>query len=217
MIKVNEQLIQVIVERIKDQLQDSKIVELEASGRHVHLSRVDIDRLFGEHYQLTKMRELSQPGQYVCRERVTLIGSKGIISNVVILGPERNDSQVEVSQTDARILGDTIPIRASGDIEGTPGITIVGNNQSVSLSRGLIIAQRHIHMTPNDATNWQLKHNELVSVSIAGLRPITFHNVVVRVSHKFATFMHIDFDEANSCGYTKGMKGHIIKSGEANE
>lgn len=144
-----ENLIDKVIDRIQNELDGS--FEVEASGRHVHLSRKELDALFGTGYELTKAKDLSQPGQYASKERLTVVGPKGAFHNVVILGPVRKESQVEVSLTDCLQLGVKAPIRESGDIEGTPGIVLVNGDKSVSLDKGLIVAKRHVHMTPEDA------------------------------------------------------------------
>ncbi|WP_066025469.1 ethanolamine utilization phosphate acetyltransferase EutD [Enterococcus mundtii] len=202
------EIINEVVQRIQSQ-QNS--FEVEASGRHVHLSRKDIDALFGPGYQLTKVKELSQPGQYVCKERITIAGPKGLFQNVVILGPERAESQVEVSMTDTRILGSRVPVRESGKIEGTPGVVLMNGESAVQLDKGLIVAKRHIHMTPEDADKNQVVNGQTVKVRVEASRPLIFDDVVVRVSPDFATYMHIDYDEANACGLNKGDRGYICK------
>lgn len=185
--------------------------EVEASGRHVHLDRPTIDALFGEGYQLTKAKDLSQPGQYACKERISLVGPKGVLRNVIILGPERNAAQVEVSATDAMVLGTKAPVRESGDIAGTPGVLLMNGTKAVQLDKGLIVAKRHVHMTEEDAAANNVVQGEIVQVRVEGQRPLIFDDVVIRVSPKFATFMHIDYDEANACGFVKGTRGTIIK------
>ncbi len=184
---------------------------MEASGRHVHLSRKELDAMFGTGYELTKAKDLSHPGQYASKERLTVVGPKGAFHNVVILGPVRKESQVEVSLTDCLQLGVKAPIRESGDIEGTPGIVLVNGDKSVSLDKGLIVAKRHVHMTPEDAEKMGVKNHDIVKVKVEGARPLIFDDVVIRVSPKFATYMHIDYDEANACGFSKGIRGRIIK------
>ncbi|WEG72775.1 ethanolamine utilization phosphate acetyltransferase EutD [Vagococcus intermedius] len=185
--------------------------EVEASGRHVHLDRPTIDALFGEGYQLTKAKDLSQPGQYACKERISLVGPKGVLRNVIILGPERNAAQVEVSATDAMVLGTKAPVRESGDITGTPGVLLMNGAKAVQLDKGLIVAKRHVHMTEEDAAANNVVQGEIVQVRVEGQRPLIFDDVVIRVNPKFATFMHIDYDEANACGFVKGTRGTIIK------
>ena len=204
-----ENLIDKVIDRIQNELAGS--FEVEASGRHVHLSRKELDALFGTGYELTKAKDLSQPGQYASKERLTVVGPKGAFHNVVILGPVRKESQVEVSLTDCLQLGVKAPIRESGDIEGTPGIVLVNGDKSVSLDKGLIVAKRHVHMTPEDAEKLGVKNHDIVKVKVEGARPLIFDDVVIRVSPKFATYMHIDYDEANACGFSKGIRGRIIK------
>lgn len=204
-----ENLIDKVIDRIQNELDSS--FEVEASGRHVHLSRKELDALFGTGYELTKAKDLSQPGQYASKERLTVVGPKGAFHNVVILGPVRKESQVEVSLTDCLQLGVKAPIRESGDIEGTPGIVLVNGDKSVSLDKGLIVAKRHVHMTPEDAEKIGVKNHDIVKVKVEGERPLIFDDVVIRVSPKFATYMHIDYDEANACGFSKGIRGRIIK------
>lgn len=198
-----------IVEEVVKRLTELTF-EVEASGRHIHLSRHEIDCLFGEGYQLTKVKDLSQPGQFVCKERITIAGSKGMFKNVVILGPERAASQVEVSLTDSRELGINAPIRESGHIDGTPGVVLINGDRSVQLEKGLIVAKRHIHMTPEDAVKNHVENGQIVKVKVDGQRALIFDDVVVRVSPKFATYMHIDYDEANACGLVKGTRGRIL-------
>ena len=167
-------------------------VIIETSARHLHLSRKDVDILFGEGYQLTSKKELSQPGQFACNEKVKVEGPKGAL-NMSILGPERAAAQVEVSFTDARALGLQVPVRESGDIEGSPSV------------------KRHIHMTPADAAELGLKDKDVVSVKTKGERSVVFNETVVRVSEKFQLRMHIDTDEANAAGIAGEVEGEILK------
>lgn len=188
-------------------------VLIEASGRHVHLSRNDAEALFGAGYEFTKVKDLSQPGQFACAERVTIKGPKRSIENVVILGPERKDTQVEVSLTDCSTLGIKAPIRLSGDIEGSPGIEIINpqNGNSVTIDKGLIVAKRHMHITPEDAKKMNVENGEIIKVHVNGERETTFDEVDVRVSKDFATAVHIDYDEANACGLNKDSQAHVVK------
>ena len=202
-----DHIVSAVIKEIKDKL----FIEIEASGRHVHLSQQDLDTLFGAGYQLTPVKDLSQPGQYACKERVTITGPKGSIKNVVILGPVRKASQVEVSLTDALALGIKVPVRMSGDIAGTPGVTITNGDRTVILKEGLIVAQRHLHITPEDAIKFNISDGDSIKVKVFGERPVIFDDLVVRVSKDFHTDVHIDYDEANACGYTKGTMGLIIK------
>lgn len=204
--QLNE-IVDVIVAAIKDRL----MIPVEASGRHVHLSRKDIDLLFGPGYQLTKVKDLSQPGQYACKERVTITGTKGSMKNVVVLGPERKITQIEISATDATALGVKAPVRQSGELEATPGITISTDLAEITTPKGLIVAKRHIHITPKDADKFRVKDGDIVKVKVMGTRPVIFEDVVVRVSKEYATFMHIDYDESNACGFKNGNLGFIIQ------
>ena len=185
-------------------------VEMEASGRHIHLSRAHVDALFGVGYRLTPVKDLSQPGQFACKERVTLVGPKGELNNVVVLGPERGESQVEISLTDAVALGITPPVRQSGDLAGTPGLTVRNGDRMITLDHGLIAAQRHIHMTPEDAGRWGVTDNQTVRLKTFTDRPVVFDAVAVRVSPQFRTAVHLDYDEANACGFKKGDRGMIL-------
>ncbi|MGT2933991.1 ethanolamine utilization phosphate acetyltransferase EutD [Streptococcus catagoni] len=204
-----ENLINKIVVKVEEELAGS--FEVEASGRHIHLSQKDLEALFGPNYQLTKVKDLSQPGQFACQERLTVLGPKGQFHNVIILGPVRKESQVEVSLTDCLQLGVKAPIRESGDIGGTPGIILTNGNRCIALDKGLIVAKRHVHMTPEDAQKANVQNHEIVQVKVDGERPMIFDDVVIRVSPKFATYMHIDYDEANACGFKKGLRGRILK------
>lgn len=197
-----------LVERVTDEVCRRLFLEVEASGRHVHLTEEQAQTLFG--HPLTNVRPLSQPGQYVCAERVTLVGPKGKLERVAVLGPARKEAQVEVSRTDAYTLGIHAPVRLSGHVEGTPGITLVGDRGQVELQQGVMVAQRHIHMTPEDAALHGLKNGDTVSLRCLSDRPVILQGVSVRVSPQFATFAHIDLDEANGCGHKKGDLGMIV-------
>lgn len=183
-------------------------VELEASGRHVHVTKEQAVRLFG--HNLTPKRPLSQPGQYLANERVRLVGPKGEFQNVAVLGPERSAGQVEISLTDARTLGIQVPIRLSGDVKSSPGITLVGEKGRVTLAEGVIAAQRHIHLRPEDAEKFHVKDKQVVSLQTYTARPVVFRDVVVRVSKDFAPYAHLDYDEANACGFQSGDLGRIF-------
>ena len=183
-------------------------VELEASGRHVHVTREQAEVLFG--HPLTPQRPLSQPGQYLANERVTVIGPKGEFQNVAVLGPERNEAQVEISLTDARTLGIDAPVRLSGDVNNTPGAELAGSQGRVVLSQGVIAAQRHIHLTPEAAERFGVRDKQVVRLRTFTDRPVVFGDVVVRVSPDFAPYAHLDYDEANACGFHKGDLGRIL-------
>ena len=185
---------------------------VETSARHVHLSQADIETLFGKGYTLTHKKDLSQPGQYACEERVTLVGPKKPIANVIILGPARPATQVELSFTDARTLGVSAPVRESGDVAGSAGCKLVGPAGEVEIAEGVIAAKRHIHITPADAEEMGVEDKEIVSVKFDGEgRSIVFGDVVVRVSPKFAAAMHIDTDEANAAAAFGTVYGEIVK------
>lgn len=190
-------------------MSERKII-VEMSARHVHVTERDLETLFGKGASLTPKRELSQPGQYLCEERVDLIGPKKTIANVSILGPTRPETQVEVSLTDARTLGVEAPIRMSGDVKGSGAVTIKGPAGEVTLTEGVIAAKRHIHMTPDDAEKMNLKDGQTVSVKIGGERGLVFDETVLRVSKKFATAMHIDTDEANAVALPRDAVGFIL-------
>ena len=183
-------------------------VELEASGRHVHVTKEQAVKLFG--HGLTPKRPLSQPGQYLANERLTVIGPKGEFKNVAVLGPERKEAQVEISLTDGKTLGLTPPVKLSGDVTESPGATLVGPVGQVTLDRGVIAAQRHIHMTPEDAARFHVKDKQVVRLQTYTRRPAVFADTVVRVSPDFATYVHLDYDEANACGFQPGDLGRIL-------
>ena len=187
----------------------SKIL-VETSARHVHLSQDAIDTLFGKGYTLTNKKDLSQPGQFACEEKVEVIGPKGSLK-MSILGPARPASQVEISLSDARTLGVKAPVRESGDIAGTTGCTIKVGDNVVEISEGVIVAKRHIHMTPADAKELGVADKEIVKVKLDTARPLIFDDVVVRVSDKFALAMHIDTDECNAAGAAGEVYGEIVK------
>ena len=196
------------LEKLTEAISDRLFVELEASGRHVHLTRHQAEILFG--HGLTAKRPLSQPGQFLSQERVTLVGPKGSFSDVAVLGPERKEGQAEVSLTDCRHLGIAAPVRLSGEIKGSPGIRIQGPQGTVDLPEGLIVAKRHIHLTPEAAAHFQVRHGQVVRLQTYTERPCIFEDVVIRVSSEFAPYVHLDFDEANACGFHKGDLGRIL-------
>ena len=189
----------------------SNKVLVETSARHVHLTEQDIETLFGKGHALTFKKDLSQPGQFACEERVTVVGPKKEIKNVIILGPARPESQVELSLTDARSIGISAPIRESGDLAGSAGCKLVGPCGEVELEKGVIAAKRHIHMTPEDAKEIGVEDKQIVKVKIDSERSTIFDDVVVRVKSSFKLAMHIDTDESNaSCAFGE-IYGEIIK------
>ncbi|MCI8585746.1 MAG: phosphate propanoyltransferase [Lachnospiraceae bacterium] len=184
---------------------------VETSARHVHVSQEDLETLFGKGYELTKKKDLSQPGQYACNEKVTIVGSKKEMA-ASILGPVRPASQVEISLTDARSIGVDAPVRESGDVAGSGACKLVGPCGEVELKEGVIAAKRHIHATPEDAEKLGVKDKDVVSVKIdTDGRSLVFGDVVVRVSPKFALAMHIDTDESNAAGCGREVHGEIVK------
>ena len=190
---------------------DNKVL-VETSARHVHLSQQDLETLFGEGYQLTNKKDLSQPGQFACTERVDVVGAKKTLAGVTILGPVRGKSQVELSLTDARSIGVDALIRESGDIAGSGACRLVGPKGEVALEEGVIAAKRHIHMTPADAEAFGVKDKDVVSVRVESAgRSLVFGDTVVRVSPKFALALHIDTDESNAGAVAPGTMGEVIK------
>lgn len=188
-----------------------KTVMVETSARHVHVTEETLEILFGKGYQLTKKKDLSQPGQFACEERVQVIGPKNSFPAVSILGPTRPADQVELSASDARSIGVAAPVRESGDISGSGACKLVGPKGEVELKEGVIVAKRHIHMTPEDAENYGVKDKQVVSVKIdSPERSLVFGDVVVRVSPKFKLAMHIDTDESNAVMAGRDATGVIV-------
>lgn len=183
-------------------------IPVELSARHVHLSAADVETLFG--HDLTDLRELSQPGQFLSQERVKLIGPHGELENIAVLGPARGRTQVEISFTDARVLGVQPPVRQSGDVAGSAGIQIATEKAVITLTEGLIVAARHVHMHPDDAQCFGVQDKDLVRVRVGDARKLTFEDVLVRVNPEYRLAMHIDFDEGNACGWTNGMTGELL-------
>lgn len=186
-------------------------VLVETSARHVHLSQADIETLFGAGHTLTVKKMLSQPGQFACEERVDVVGPKNTIKNVSVLGPARKASQVEVSLTDARTLGISVPVRESGDLAGSAPVKLVGPAGEVELKQGAIAAQRHIHLTPETAEKMGLEDKEIVLTKLDTPRALIFDEVVIRVSPTFADAMHIDTDESNAACAFGSFYAEIIK------
>jgi len=204
-----EAITEVVLAQVRAELAAQGRFQVEASGRHVHLSTQDAKELFGDDYALLWKKYLSQPGQFVGKQRVCLVGPKGRLENVVVIGPERAQTQIEVSVTDAKALGVDPPCRDSGNLEETPSITIENGNACVKTRGGLIIAERHIHMKPEAAAALGLRDGDRVGFDLDSSRPLTFKRVRVRVSPDADNFMHIDYDEANAAGFIKGMFGVI--------
>ena len=213
----DEKIVAEIVSRVmaqcsNGQASDNDTVPVGVSNRHIHLSKADSETLFGAGYELTPIKELSQPGQFACKEQLTIIGpSLRPIEGVRVLGPVRKESQVEISRTDSFTLKVKPPVRESGDIKGSAPITIVGPKGIVTLKEGCIIANRHIHMSDEEGKAFGLNDGDYVTVEIDGERRTTFYDVQVRVNKAFRLEMHIDTDDANAAGIGNGFKVKIIK------
>jgi len=200
----------------KDKVNNSRGIPVAVSARHIHLTQEAVEILFGEGHQLTPLKELSQPEQFACEERLTIIGPKRSIPKVRILGPVRGKCQVEISRTDEYTLGIDAPVRASGDVANSPGITLEGPNGKLTLEQGVICAQRHIHMRPEDAEHFGVKHKDIVEITMdTDGRDLIFGDVLVRVSEKYSLEMHIDTDEANAAEISQGdISGMLVRTGK---
>ena len=201
---MTEAEIAALAEAIAGQL----FVQVEASGRHVHVTKAQALALFG--HPLTPKRPLSQPGQYLAQERVTVIGPKGKLEKVAVLGPERSEGQVEISLTDGKVLGIQPPVRQSGDVKDSPGAVVEGPMGQVTMNQGVIAAQRHIHLHPKDAEKFGVRDKQTVKLRVFSDRPLVFEDVTVRVREDFAAAVHLDYDEANACGFKQGDLGRIL-------
>ncbi len=188
-----------------------KQLPIALSNRHIHLSQKDLEILFGEGYELTKKKDLSQPGQYACEEKVDIVGPKNTIKGVRILGPVRSSTQFEISVMDAFTLGVPAIIRNSGDIANTPGAKLIGPNGEVEINEGLIVAARHIHMHTSDAEEFGVVDKQMVSIKVDGPRGLIFDNVLIRVHETYALEMHIDLEEGNASGAKNGDLVELIK------
>ncbi len=197
-----------LLTQLTEELTKRLFVEMEASGRHVHVTSQQAQTLFGT--DLTPKRPLSQPGQFLAEQRVSVVGPKGRMEHVAVLGPTRPEGQVELSLTDGVSLGLRPPVRLSGDVSDTPGVTLEGPCGTVTLPQGVIAAQRHIHMTPEDAKLQNVKDGQIVRLKTLTSRPVVFEDVAIRVSPKFRTFVHLDYDEANACGFRPGDLARIL-------
>lgn len=205
-------LVSKVIESVKDGAQSEGDIPVGISNRHIHLSREHVEILFGKGHQLTKLKDLSQPGQYACKEQLTIIGpSMRAIEGVRVLGPERKASQVEISRTDSYVLKVKPPVRESGDIKGSSPITIIGPCGIVTLSEGCIIANRHIHMSEDEGKAFGVRDGEYVDVELRGERRSLFYDVQIRVHKDFRLEMHIDTDDANAAGVGNGFKAKLIK------
>jgi len=212
-----EAVLKLLLEAVKATQPSTEVKESKneipvgVSNRHVHLSQLDVNRLFGEGYELTKFKDLSQPGQYACKEMVTICGPKGAIEKVRILGPVRSKTQVEVLQGDSFKLGVVSQVRLSGDLYGTPGITLIGPKGSVQTTEGLVVAQRHIHMTPEDAMQLGVHDGQTVSIQVNEARGGIYNNVAIRANDASVLECHIDTDEANAMNVSSISKIIILK------
>lgn len=213
----SEKIAELVKKVLSDMHLDSAVssnndVPVGVSNRHIHLNKADLETLFGAGYELTPFKDLSQPGQYACKELLTLVGpSLRPIENVRVLGPLRSKSQVEISATDSYVLKVKPPVRESGNIAGSAGITIIGPKGVVVLKEGCIVANRHIHMSPSDAAKFGVKDGDTVTVDVNGKRRTRWYDVQVRVSPDFRLEMHIDTDDANAVGIGNGCKVQIVK------
>ena len=207
------ELVSKVVESVSDKTSTAEgDIPVGISNRHIHLSREHVDILFGKGYQLTKLKDLSQPGQYACKEQLTLVGpSMRAIEGVRVLGPERKSSQVEISRTDSFTLKVKPPVRESGDIKGSAPVTVIGPKGIVTLNEGCIIANRHIHMSEDEGKAFGVRDGEYVDVELNGERRSLFYDVQIRVHKDFRLEMHIDTDDANAAGVGNGFKAKLIK------
>ncbi len=215
---MDEKILELITKVVKYTLERDEtvsmgyMVPIKVSARHIHLTQEHIEILFGQGYQLTKKKDL-MGGQFASNEQVTIVGTKlRAIENVRVLGPARRKSQVEISQTDTLRLGIKVPIRESGNLQGSAPIAVVGPKGTVYLHEGCIIAKRHIHMSPADAISAGVKDRESVSVIINNDRKTEFYDVLIRVDDSFTLEMHIDADEANAANVSKGTSGYLLKN-----
>ena len=217
--EMNASTIEAIVKKIVSEMDapvaaaDDLTIPVGISNRHIHLSREDLDTLFGAGYELTPIKDLSQPGQYACKELLTIIGpSMRPIENVRVLGPIRKESQVEISVTDSFVLKVKPPVRESGSLAGSAPITIIGPKGIVTLKQGCIIANRHIHMSPADGARFGVKDGDYITVdAFSGTKRTRWFDVQVRVSDKFCLEMHVDTDDANAVGFKNGSTVTMVK------
>lgn len=206
-----EQLAAIVSEAVRSELRKrSRQVPVGISVRHIHLSRQDVDRLFGRNYQLTPKKQLSQPGQYACEECLDVIGPKGELKKVRILGPERKATQIELTQTDCRNIGITAPVRSSGDTAGTPGITLRGPLGQITVPEGVIIADRHLHLSDAEAAAFGLKNGDRIQIRIDGIKPGILGNVLVRSGSGHSMDLHIDTDDGNAFLLSQGQRVTVL-------
>lgn len=207
-----EQLAALVTQAVQAQLRlQDRQVPVGISMRHIHLSRREVDALFGRTYQLTPLRPLSQPGQFACQECLDVIGPKGVLHKVRILGPERREAQVELAQTDCRTIGIKAPVRSSGSVEGTPGVLLQGPRGVLSLPQGVIIADRHLHMSPAQAAAFHLKDGDTVRIRIDGGKPGILDGVLVRAGEQYELDLHLDTDDANAFQLKQGQLVTVLE------
>lgn len=213
-----EELLTKLLEKLAptDQIQPTKLTDNQQipvgiSNRHIHLSQQEVDKLFGQEYQLTKLKDLSQPGQYACKETVMICGPKGAIEKVRILGPVRKQTQVEILQSDSFKLGVKAPLRLSGDLSGSGNITLIGPKGSAEISEGVVVAKRHIHMLPAEAVQFGVHDGQAVTIEFSGERGGSLSNVIIRAVENSGLECHIDTEEANALGITPNTKIVIKK------
>ncbi|MBQ8858357.1 MAG: phosphate propanoyltransferase [Clostridia bacterium] len=212
----SESELKALVDRVIENVRGGRAAEgdipVGISNRHIHLSRADVETLFGKGYELTKLKDLSQPGQYACKEQLTIVGpSMRAIEGVRVLGPERKRSQVEISRTDSFVLKVKPPVRESGDLGGSAPVTVIGPKGIVTLAEGCIIANRHIHMSEEEGARFGVRDGDYVDVELAGERRSLFYDVQIRVHKDFRLEMHIDTDDANAAGVGNGFRAKLIK------
>lgn len=203
--KIESEVLQVFARQM-----GKRIVPAAASNRHIHLCREDVDRLFGIGYMLTPIRNLSQPGQFACKESVAVCGPKGTIENIRVLGPERKETQVEISVTDSFRLGIDAVVRMSGNLEGTPGAKLIGPRGSIEITKGVIVSARHLHLSSKQAQSYSLKDGETISLRSGGQRSVLFDNVIVRAGGGHEMEVHLDTDEANAAMIKNGDYMEIV-------
>jgi len=185
-------------------------IKIEISARHLHVTQEDLEKLFGEGYQLTKLKDLSQPGEFASEEQVTIVGPKNKLEGLRIVGPCRPHTQVEISRTDAYFLGIKAPLRLSGKVEGSGQAKLIGPKGEVDLGKGVIVAKRHLHLSEEEANQMGIKNGQEVSVEISGERALTFHKIEARVKENYAAAVHLDTDEANAAWLDPEIEGELI-------
>lgn len=207
--EIRQMVANVVARLLREEAADT--VPVEVSARHVHLTQEDVEALFGPGHTLTHKRNLSQPGQFLAEERVSVVTDKCFFHDVAVLGPVRPHTQVELSMTDARALGLKAPIRQSGDMAGCPDVCLMAGSQVICARESVMVAQNHIHMTPADAVRYSVTDGQKLKVKIETQRPVTFDDVVIRVRDDYALAMHIDLDEANACAFQTGESGRLVR------